>query len=421
MRDIINVFSFTLRDNIRKKTFIVTTLIVLILIFAGCALPSLLGKGDSSDNIGVGDMPNTDIEDTKKANTCYVIDQDNLIPSVVEALTTAFPNIQFSKGEPGKLDEYKETIETDSSIAVMEIYNCNLMPALRFTVTDFFSGVPTDAIAEVVHQSVVSGVLSNAGVDQDTAKLVLSDIEYVTIPVGKMDVTGYALGIVLTIIIFFAVYFYGYGVAMSVASEKTSRVMETLIVSTKPSHILIGKCIAMGVLGLIQLTIFILAAALGYKLLIPDDFTISGVPLALSSFTVSSALLILVYFLLGYSLYAMINSVCGATVSRSEDLQSAMMPVVLISLISFYASYIAMFLPDQGIKRILTYIPFTSPFIMPFRLLNENIASVDIIISVLLLIVATVLVSLISIKLYSASVLHYGQRLKLKDLFRLRR
>jgi hypothetical protein len=99
---------------------------------------------------------------------------------------------------------------------------------------------------------------------------------------------------------------------MSVASEKTSRVMETLIVSTKPSRILLGKCIAMGTLGLIQLSIFILAAALGYNLLIPDDFTISGVPLALSSFTPASALLILVYFLLGYALFAMINSVCGA-------------------------------------------------------------------------------------------------------------
>ncbi len=206
---------------------------------------------------------------------------------------------------------------------------------------------------------------------------------------------------------------------MSVASEKTSRVMETLIVSAKPSRILLGKCLAMGTLGLLQLSVFIIAAALGYTFIVPNDFTISGVPLALSSFTPISAILILVFFILGYSLYAMINSVCGATVSRIEDLQSAMMPSVLISLISFYAAYMVLFLPDQTIRRVISYIPFTSSFIMPFRLLNETVAALDIVISVVLLLVAIIVVSIVSVRLYSASVMHYGQRLKIRDLFRL--
>ena len=195
--------------------------------------------------------------------------------------------------------------------------------------------------------------------------------------------------------------------------------METLIVSAKPSRILLGKCIAMGVLGLIQLSIFIIAAALGYTFLVPDNFTISGIPLALSSFTPISAIFILLYFLLGYSLFAMINSVCGATVSRAEDLQSAMMPSVLISMISFYAAYAVLFMPDLTVRRVISYIPFTSPFIMPFRVLNETVPAVDIVVSVMLLLVAIVIVAALSIRLYSASVLHYGQRLKLRDMFRL--
>ncbi|NLM79675.1 MAG: ABC transporter permease, partial [Clostridiales bacterium] len=270
-------------------------------------------------------------------------------------------------------------------------------------------------------QAVIHSALSNAGVDGDITKIALSNIEYTTVPAGKMDITGYSLGIVLTLLMFFAVYYYGYGVAMSVASEKTTRVMETLVVSAKPSRILLGKCIAMGVLGLIQLSLFIAAAGVGYVLIVPKGFTIGGVPLALSSFTVPSAILILIYFLFGYALYAMINSVCGATVSRSEDLQAAMMPSVLISLGSFYASYFSLYMPNQGFKRIITYIPFTSPFIMPSRLLNENVGEIEIIVSILLLAAATVLVSLISIRLYSASVLHYGQRLKIGELIKLRK
>ncbi len=414
MREVMTVFAFTLRDNIRKKTFIVTTVIVLILIFAACSIPALIGSGDSDKN---GSASGGKIE---KNHTCYVIDSDNLVPGALDALADEFPDIRFTMGDPAKLGEYKKIIETDKSVAALEFLKGQTVPTLRFTVTDFKTGVPVDRMKETVRRVIVDDALSKAGVAESTSQLVLTDIPSITIPASKMDITGYALGIVLTMIIFFAIYFYGYGVAMSVASEKTSRVMETLIVSTKPSRILLGKCIAMGTLGLIQLSIFILAAALGYNLLIPDDFTISGVPLALSSFTPASALLILVYFLLGYALFAMINSVCGATVSRAEDLQSAMMPSVLISMISFYAAYMVMFMPDQGIRRIVTYIPFTSAFIMPFRLLNENVAPIDIGISVVLLLVAIILVAMVSVRLYSASVLHYGQRLKIKDMFKLK-
>lgn len=413
MKDIITVFGFTLRDNIRKKTFIITTVIVLVLILAACSLPTIFSgsKGDKGADVTPGE---------KKSNTCYVLDQNNLVPGAISALTEAYPNIEFKKGESGKTEEYKKTIEGDKSVAMLEIIKGEPIPSLRFTVTDFMSGVPTDGMAQVVRQVIVADVLSKAGVSEADSRLVLTDISYTTVPAGKMDVTGYSLGIVLTLLMFFAVYFYGYGVAMSVASEKTSRVMETLVISAKPSRILLGKCVAMGVLGLIQLTIFILAGAAGYSLLIPDDFTISGVPLALSSFTPLSAVLILVYFLLGYSLFAMINSVCGATVSRAEDLQSAMTPSVIVSMISFYAAYAVMFIPDPGIRRIVTYIPFTSPFIMPFRLLNENVPAIDIGISIVLLIAAIVLVSIVSVRLYSASVLHYGQRLKIKEIFKLK-
>lgn len=128
----------------------------------------------------------------------------------------------------------------------------------------------------------------------------------------------------------------------------------------------------------------------------------------------------LVYFLLGYALYAMMNSVCGATVSRAEDLNSAMMPVMLVSVVAFYAALMTVFAPTEGIKRIVTYIPFTSPFVLPFRLLNERVPAGDIAVSIALLVIAIVLVAAVSVKLYSASVLHYGQRLKLKDIFKLK-
>lgn len=423
MRDILTVFRFTLRDGARKKAFWVTTIIVLVLIVGICCIPRVmeLFSGGSTPEPGTETPGSSTGEPVEKTETCYLIDEQQLIPGAAEALAAALPQADVIAGEESQLDSYKAEAEEDGSIYIVQVLPSEqgALPKVQFYVHDILSGAPTDTVTAVLKTTYVSQALQSAGVSADMAALALSDMTYDMAIVGKMDMSGYILGILLTMLTFFAVYYYGYGVAMSVASEKTSRVMETLVVSAKPSRILVGKILGMGVLGLLQMLMFLVVGALGYTLLVPEDFTIGGMPLALSAFTPASAVLILVYFLLGYALYAVLNSVCGATVSRTEDLNAAMMPTVFISLIAFYAAYMVMFIPNEAAKRIVTYIPFTSPFLLPFRLLNETVPATDIAISLVLLVVCIALVALLSIRIYSASVLHYGQRLKLKDILKL--
>ena len=423
MRDILTVFRFTLRDGARKKAFWVTTIIVLVLIVGICCIPRVmeLFSGGSTPEPGTEPPGASAGEPVEKNETCYLIDEQQLIPGAAEALAAALPQADVIAGEESQLDSYKTEAEEDNSIYIVQVLPSEqgALPKVQFYVHDILSGAPTDTVTAVLKTTYVSQALQSAGVSADMAALALSDMTYDMAIVGKMDMSGYVLGILLTMLTFFAVYYYGYGVAMSVASEKTSRVMETLVVSAKPSRILVGKILGMGVLGLLQMLMFLVVGALGYTLLVPEDFTIGGMPLALSAFTPASAVLILVYFLLGYALYAVLNSVCGATVSRTEDLNAAMMPTVFISLIAFYAAYMVMFIPNEAAKRIVTYIPFTSPFLLPFRLLNETVPATDIAISLVLLVVCIALVALLSIRIYSASVLHYGQRLKLKDILKL--
>lgn len=416
MRDVWTVFRFTLRDGLRKKAFIITTAIVLVVILVACMIPALTSGGQSDEP----QTPPTAAEPAEKSSVCYLLDRTGGLQGLKEALETANPTVDFQAIAAGDLDARKAEVEQHKTVSIVEIAPGDTLPAVTVYVTDILSGISADGVADVVKTVYVSELLAKAGVPEETAALALMPLSAQTVMLGKMDMTGYILGLALTMVVFFAVYYYGYGVAMSVASEKTSRVMETLIVSAKPSRILLGKCLGMGVIGLCQLGLFLLVGGAGFTLLVPKDFTVMGMPLALSSFTVTSALLVLVYFLLGYALYAMLNSVCGATVSRAEDLNSAMMPVVLVSLISFYAAYATMFLPSEGIKRLVTYIPFTSPFVMPFRLLNEQVPAMDILISLALLLVSIVLVAAVSVRIYTASVLHYGQRLKLKDAMKLK-
>ena len=307
MRDILTVFRFTLRDGARKKAFWVTTIIVLVLIVGICCIPRVmeLFSGGSTPEPGTETPGSSTGEPVEKTETCYLIDEQQLIPGAAEALAAALPQADVIAGEESQLDSYKTEAEEDNSIYIVQVLPSEqgMLPKVQFYVHDILSGAPTDTVTAVLKTTYVSQALQSAGVSADMAALALSDMTYDMAIVGKMDMSGYVLGILLTMLTFFAVYYYGYGVAMSVASEKTSRVMETLVVSAKPSRILVGKILGMGVLGLLQMLMFLVVGALGYTLLVPEGFTIGGMPLALSAFTPASAVLILVYFLLGYALY----------------------------------------------------------------------------------------------------------------------
>jgi ABC-2 type transport system permease protein len=239
---------------------------------------------------------------------------------------------------------------------------------------------------------------------------------------GRDTVGGLVAGYAVIFILFFSIYMYGIWVAMSIASEKTSRVMEVLITSTKPSKIVIGKSIGMGLLGLCQILGMLAIDALTYRVVYSHNITIGGTAISISNFTPFALIMLIVYFIFGFSLYAMMDAVAGATVSKSEDVQQAIMPISLIAVLSFYLSfYSSMYSPDSTASIAASIIPFSAPFAMPARFLNGSVSAWQIVASIVLLAATTVLMGFISIKLYSSAVLHYGKRLKISELIRMSR
>jgi len=206
---------------------------------------------------------------------------------------------------------------------------------------------------------------------------------------------------------------------MSVASEKTSRVMELLITSTKPSKIILGKSVAMGLLGLIQLFMVVFTGVLTYKLTFPENFAIAGQAIDLSSLTPLTLTMIVAYFILGYSLYAMMNAVAGSTVSKAEDVNSSLMPLSMISLVAFYMGYFSLAVPTSNVAIVASIIPFSAPFSMPCRILAIEVPVWQIVASLFSLVITIIFIAWISIKIYSSAILHYGKSLKIKDLVRM--
>lgn len=421
MKQIPIITEYTFKDAVKKKAFKISTIIVVLLIAIVCALPRIISSFDKEEAPGTNENPEPPVSQTDFSDKCYYVDSENLIPGGAETLKAYFKNTDVQIGNAADIDQYRKEIEKDEDISVISVTKKegSELPNIVIITKDFMSGINTTTATEALSEAYINTVLAEKGLDADTIALARTKLTYENQTVGSMNLSGYIMGIVVTLLMFFAIYYYGYGVAMSIATEKTSRVMETLVVSAKPSNILIGKCIGMGLVGLCQFIIILLSGVLFYKLLVPANFTIMGMTLSFDAFTYKSAILIGVFFILGYALYAVLNAVCGASVSKIEDLNSAMMPVMLVALLSFYVGYFTAISGSGSslFQKIAMYVPFSSPFIMPFRLLNGDVAAMDVTISIVLMVAVIIIVTLISIKIYSASVLHYGKRMKWKDLY----
>ena len=417
MKQIFSVFAFTFKNGARQKTFIITTVIILAIILVACSVPRVLLSftGGNIEDIVTG-----------KFYTCYYIDETGKLNGGELLLAEKLTDTEFIVATPDDKDKIITDIASDAKTALILIANGeDGKPAITISAKDFLNRAAANSgdIASVLSKLYSTRVMEELGIGAEIIADAQRQIPCTVNTEGGLTPSGYAAGILLITLTFFAVYYYGYGVASSVASEKSSRVMETLIVSAKPSYILIGKCLGMGILGLCQFGGILIFTALCWKLLIPPDFTVMGTALSLTAFTPRSVFLIIVFFILGYTLYAMMNAVCGATIDKLDELNAAMMPVMLISMGSFYLSYFTAMMGTtyDYLVNLSMYIPFSAPFIMPFVLLNGEVAGWQILLSAGILVVTIVIVAAISIRIYNASVMHYGKRLRLTEAIKKRK
>lgn len=414
MKQILTVFSYTFKEGARKKAFWVSTIVIMVLLGVMCAIPRVMNLFDKGEEETAAK--------TEYSGTCYMVDETGVFEKETEYLKAAYPGMNFKSIEQDEVKGLEKAMEESRSVAILSIKEKDAAPVLEITVSNFLSKIQTETIADACNKIWQSHLLTEKGLEKGEVDLIQMPLIYTQKFLGNMNLTEYVVGLLLTFVMFFAVYYYGYGVAMSISSEKTSRVMETLIISAKPSKILIGKCLAMGVLGLLQLGGLMAFAALCYKFILPEGFQIAGVDLAVSGFTPKTLIFLIIYFILGYALYAVMNSVCGAAVSKIEDLNSAMMPVSILVIIGFYLGYFTSVMGggSGAMSKLAVYLPISSPFAVPFKLITGEITMQELGISILLLVLAIVIVTMFSVRIYSASVMHYGNRLKWKELKKIK-
>lgn len=422
MRQVFTVFAYTFKEGIRKKAFWVSTGIIMALIVLLCFAPRIITAFEEQESAKKNQAAGEIQTEAGKEGICYFIDETGVFEENLAAFQAVYPDLLFQVADVSELETLKEDVAENEKHSIFYVEDQEGIPFFHVINTNFMKGINTELMVETGTAVWQSAFLTGQGLSKETIAASQTPLGYAEEAAGTMSLTGYVLGLVMTFVMFFAVYYYGYGVAMSVASEKTSRVMETLIISAKPSRILIGKCLAMGAVGLLQL-VGLLGFGLGcYSILMPDGFRIHGIEISLSGFGAETILVLVLYFILGYALYAVLNSVCGAAVSKVEDLNSAMMPVSIIVVIGFYLGYFTSVAGggSNALSKLALYLPISSPFAVPFKILTGDIATQELLISMGILAAAIVVVAALSARIYSASVMHYGNPLKWKDLRKMK-
>jgi ABC-2 family transporter protein len=279
------------------------------------------------------------------------------------------------------------------------------------------------------------GVLDwSARVDQSSGpKFVLPsyDVQSSSAPAGpQVDQVAMAsrtvLATILIVLIFVTLTIYGMWVATSVAAEKSTRVMELLISAATARQLLVGKVFGVGGAGLTQYLAILIPATVVILLqdrladaLLGPAGADGGTPLVGLSLPILAAYG--TFFLLGFILYALIYAAAGSFVSRQEDVQQLALPLSLLSMASYVAAIAALGSIGSSWVAVLSFVPFSSPFVMLARIMLGQVAPWEVALSVAILVGTSLVVLSIATRVYASGVILYGQRPSFRDFLRAAR
>ena len=269
-------------------------------------------------------------------------------------------------------------------------------------------------IDAVVRQQAVNSTLSAQGVDPATlaraAESARVTVDAVNPPDPDSDQRT-ALAFIAMLLMFFQLLMFGLYVAMGVVEEKSSRVVEVLLATIKPLHLLWGKVLGIGAVGLLQLAAYGvvgLGAGMGTGLV-----TVTG--LAVGVFAS-----VLFWFILGFAFFAVSYAAAGSLVSRQEDVNSAATPITMLVMVGYVLAQVTLADPSGTVATVMSWIPPFSAMLMPLRIASGATDPVQIVGSVVLMLLVTVALARVAARIYERSVLRTGTRVSWSDALRAR-
>jgi len=405
------------RSRVRTRSFVLGTVLLAVIAFAATQLPVLVdfAAGSSQTRLEVVSTPG------------MPADSLSLLSETLngQISATAHPPFVVSWLAEGDIASAQQALENGKFDALLIVDRDPASKNLTFTLrTDLASDGPVvTSIRPAVALLALDDALARAGTSIGAVQATPLTVLPVSPSAGpansvSREVSTDLLSTGLIVLIFMAIITYGVWVAMSVAEEKGSRVMELMLNATTPLQMLAGKVIGNGAAGLTQYGI-ILAAVVGgllaqgpiHKAVLGTDAgnTFGGLdPVVLAAFVI--------LFVLGFLMYSLLYAALGSLVSRQEDVQSATSPLMMLIIAGYVMSVFGLQAIDDTWVKIASFVPFFSPYLMLARVSMGHVEAWEFGLAVLLLVISIAVALFVAARIYSAGVLLYGQRLSLRQV-----
>ena len=427
------------KKRVTQRSFVISTIVILVLIVIAAFVPTVI------QYIAAHSNSQTRITVVNNAGTIAGLNGDALTSYITTALngTTGTANGQSSSGKAhfviqmasaGSIDSLKNQVK-NGTLTILLVLDQAPNQALRFTY--YTTSSPTDdsnvsQVQALVSQLNVLDKSSRLGLTPAQTSGLFAQPQFSDVNLSQAQsarsqsemVAGYILAYAGNILIYIAVLLYGMGVAMGVAEEKGSRIMEILVNAATPFQLMAGKIIGIGAAGLTQMACFV-AVGIGALLLqIPLQAVLLGsntgvLNLNITGVSITLLLLLLIYFILGFLLYATLFAAMGALVKRQDEVQNAVAPLTMLLVVGYIVSFFGIYIPDATWIKVISYVPFWTPTTMLVRIAAGGVASWEIAFTIALMIVAIFVCAFIAARIYRFGVLMYGQRPGLGQLVKL--
>jgi ABC-2 type transport system permease protein len=373
-------------ERVRDRGFQVSTSITLVLLVGIVVISALFNRPTRFDLAVVGEGSNTIARDVALAARSLDVGVD--LHQLADA-AQARRAVDAGDADAAIVDGQRIVVRAEPPAQLVGL-------------------IQAASLRERSKQALVAGGLTEQQVDQalQQAPLAVDALE----PVNAKRREAASVAFVGVLILYGQLFAYGYWVASGVVEEKSSRVVEVLLATVRPSHLLRGKIFGIGLLGLAQLLLIGIVGFVAAKAVGSLDFP---------SEAISTLGLVLVWFVLGFFFYASLFAVAGSIVSRQEDLQTTMTPLTIVIVASFFIGIGATGSPDSTLAVVASLLPFSSPLVMPTRIALGEAAWWEIAASVVVSVAATAALIPIATTIYSRALLRSG-RVRIRQVLRSR-
>jgi ABC-2 type transport system permease protein len=417
MRKILSIVKREYLQRVRSRLFIFITLMGPLLMLAFAIVPGFVFNLKTGEATRIAVIDQSGVIFQKLSQEFSREDEEVRTNIVLELVSDEGRGTESIKQ---KLRRRVQQNEIDGFVIIPEnVLTSGRAEYLGNNLGDVFT---VESLNRELTRAVVEERMNRARIDRQLIKNLSEDVSLNTVKIseeGEEKDSGESFGLAFFtgFLIYFTITMYGQTILSSVVEEKSTRIAEVLFSSITPLYLILGKLIGVSLVALTQYLIWG-ASLLGVSIYGAATIALYGMDMTIPNISVSVIIYFMLFFLLGYFVYATIYILLGSIVTTPQEGGQIAMPVVFLFIIAFYLAVPVIRSPDSQFSFWMSLIPFFSPITMMVRIVSHTPPMWQILLSISLCLATIIFLVWMAARIYRIGMLMYGKRATIPEVFR---